>query len=310
MNEMIESQNEPSVEWDKAAQNLDLRKCLAEPDPLKIIFMGMTEGTVGALVSQGGAGKTYVGLEIAVAVAGGPNLLELKIGRHGPVSFFAAEDTLETLNYRMHHILSGISDKEAVQLSKNLKISSLSGSLPDLFEPSFAKWLLDQARGRKLIVLDTLRRFHTKDENSGGDMVQLLGILESICHKTGCSILFVHHTGKAAALNDQGSMQQASRGSSVLVDNIRGGQINLVGMSPAEAKKFAVSDDMRGHYVKFCSAKQNYAAPEPDRWLGRHAAQGGILLPVQLVERERTDGKDTSTKATSKPRNSKERSYG
>jgi len=71
------------------------------------------------------------------------------------------------------------------------------------------------------MVLDTLRRFHIEEENASGPMAQVIGRMEAIAAETGCSIIFLHHASKGAAMMGAGDQQQASRGSSVLVDNIR-----------------------------------------------------------------------------------------
>src|SRR5574337_1718566 len=77
------------------------------------------------------------------------------------------------------------------------------------------------AEGRRLMILDTLRRFHIEEENASGPMAQVVGHMEAIAADTGCSIVFLHHASKSAAMMGSGDQQQASRGSSVLVDNIR-----------------------------------------------------------------------------------------
>ncbi|VTM51671.1 replication protein A [Klebsiella quasipneumoniae] len=76
-----------------------------------------------------------------------------------------------------------------------------------------------------------------------------------------------------------GDIQQASRGSSVLVDNIRW-QSYLAGMTALEAKTYGISDDVRGQFVRFGINKVNYGERAPDRWLQRH--EGGVLKITAL----------------------------
>lgn len=82
-----------------------------------------------------------------------------------------------------------------------------------------------------------------------------------------------------------GDQQQASRGSSVLVDNIRW-QSYLSGMTPKEAEELGVNDGQRGYFVRFGVSKANYGAPFPERWLRRH--EGGVLKPAVLERRRKT----------------------
>jgi RecA-family ATPase len=145
---------------------------------------------------------------------------------------------------------------------------------------SWFDWTLERACGRRLMLIDTLRRIHVADENDGGEMAALLGQMERITARTGCSILFLHHTTKAAALNGQGDMQQASRGSSVLTDNIRW-QAFLGGMTKEEAKEHGIPEQERGQFVRFGIPKRNYGAPMPDLWLRR--GDGGVLVSADLA---------------------------
>uniref|UniRef100_A0A1I7Z8J6 DUF2384 domain-containing protein n=1 Tax=Steinernema glaseri TaxID=37863 RepID=A0A1I7Z8J6_9BILA len=82
------------------------------------------------------------------------------------------------------------------------------------------------AEGHRLMVLDTLRRFHIEEENASGPMAQ------------------------GAAMAGAGDQQQASRGSSVLVDNIRW-QSYLSGMTLAEAEEWGVDEGQRGFFVRY-----------------------------------------------------------
>ena len=79
-----------------------------------------------------------------------------------------------------------------------------------------------------------------------------------------------------------GDQQQASRGSSVLVDNIRW-QAYLSGMTAAEAETWGVDDNQRPYFVRFAVSKANYGSPFHERWLRRH--EGGVLKPVPLEKR-------------------------
>ena len=110
-------------------------------------------------------------------------------------------------------------------------------------------------------------------------MAGLLSQLERIVRLTGCTILFLHHSSKAAAMQGQGDVQQASRGSSVLVDNIRW-QSYMATMNRDEATKYGVDEDRRSFFVRWGVSKQNYGKPIAECWLQRH--EGGVLLPASL----------------------------
>lgn len=89
-----------------------------------------------------------------------------------------------------------------------------------------------------LIILDTLRMCHDLDENSGKDMAQLIDVMKNIAAESCCSIIFLHHVNKMSMFDGKSSeIAQASRGSSVLVDNIRW-QINMGCMSESIAQRY------------------------------------------------------------------------
>jgi RecA-family ATPase len=284
---------------DVALPRLDIRKSFTEQPPaMDFVLPGMIAGTVGALVAQGGAGKSWVALEIAIGVAGGPDLLGMQFPARGRVLYLPAEDPALAISHRLYaarEVVAGSVD----HLAETLEIVPLMGRAVDLLVPAWADAIERMATGMRLVVIDTLRRFHSGDENSAGEMARLLGVLEGICERTGASVLFLHHTAKGAALNGAGDAQQASRGSSVLVDNVRGGQFNLLGMTEADARVYGLDPDDRKSFVRLVQAKANFGPPMPDRWYRR--MDGGLLVPAQ-IERRDDDGRGEEAPRTRRER--------
>ncbi|WP_438501559.1 AAA family ATPase [Nitrosococcus oceani] len=62
----------------------------------------MVAGTVGALASPGGAGKSMLALQLAMQIAGGPDLLEVGEFPVGPVIYLPAEDPPAAIHHRLH----------------------------------------------------------------------------------------------------------------------------------------------------------------------------------------------------------------
>ena len=164
-------------------------------------------------------------------------------------------------------------------MAENARIIPLVGQTPDILNPIWQDILISYANDTLLLIIDTLRRFHSGDENDSSHMTRVIQALEHIASLTGCTILFLHHTSKAA-LQGGGGEQGASRGSSAITDNIRW-QANLSVMSEAEAEKRGVSPEDRKSFVKFTVSKANYGPPS-DAWLRR--GDGGILQPVTVPE--------------------------
>lgn len=255
------------------------------PKPLDFVLPGMLSGTVGALVSPGGAGKSMMALQLATLVAGGADLAGFDAAiPHGRVVILAAEDPAEALEHRLHALGGHLDASQRELVAESVDILPLLGYGFDVMTSEWYDWMLQQARGTRLLIVDTLRRIHTLDENDSGHMAGLLAQLERIVHLTGCTILFLHHSSKAAAMQGQGDVQQASRGSSVLVDNIRW-QSYMATMTRDEATKYSVDEDRRGFFVRWGVSKQNYGKPIAECWLQRH--EGGVLLPASLSEPRR-----------------------
>lgn len=272
---------------------LDLRSAVEnEPEPLDFVFPGFKSGTVGALVSPGGTGKTMLALQVAVTVATGADLLNLADMDSawrlvtGPVVFLTGEDPADVLDGRFHAIGRHLNTSQREAMYNNLAVAPLVGFSADMMSGEWRHWIENVTRGARLVVIDTLRRFHQLDENDGGHMAGLLAYMEQLCRANRTSVLFLHHTNKAGAFNS-GDAQQASRGSSVLTDNARF-QANLIGMGAAEAEIWGVDEECRRHFVRWSFPKLNYSAPISDRWYRRY--EGGVLKPAVLERQRKAKG--------------------
>lgn len=268
------------------------------PAPLDYVLPGLVRQSVGSLICAGGGGKSMLILQCAAAISLGTtapiSLTPLKKGR---CLIIPAEDMAQVLSSRLYYLAKyqKYTPKDLKILSYHLTIPDIIGSglSPNLCPREFDKVEFDWVDaistlgdGCRLIVLDTLRRFHLLDENNGGDMAQVIGAMEKVALNTGAAVVFLHHTNKGAALNGQSKMQQAARGSSVLTDNIRW-QAFLSAMDEEESQKKSVEEggtpiaDDRGYFVKYGISKQNYGPPIQEVWLQREK-EGGILFPVEL----------------------------
>ena len=227
-------------------------------------------------------------LQLAMQISGGPDWIGLgKLGR-GAVLYLPAEDPWPVLHQRLF-TLGGYLDAELrANVERDLRLIPLQGSSPNVLDSHWWEAIAIWAEGVRLVVIDTLRRFHDADENAACAMTLVLGQLERLAMLKGCAVLFVHHTSKSAVFQEAGDLQQASRGSSVLVDNIRW-QAYLATMTKKEAQQLGVSPDQSQHYVRFGVSKSNYVPPLPERWLMR--GEGGVLHPARLDVTRRAGGK-------------------
>lgn len=263
-----------------------------DPPPLDFVLPGLLGGTPGILIGSGGAGKSWLALELACLIAAGPelDLLGLKPIERGRVLYLGLEDPKSIVLHRMRALGVRLSHEQQELIAENLLLKSITGRLVDLINPKQRDALTRNSEGVRLLIIDTLSRAHQTDENSNSEMVKLLGSFERICSRTGCAILLVHHTRKGSS-GDGGERQHAARGASALVDNARWAAA-LDRMNEAEADQLADVDyspdplltlhirERRGFYAKMSFPKPNYGEPMMDRWLRRE--KGGVLVAARL----------------------------
>lgn len=263
------------------ADPMDLRTVMRNPQPeFDFVLPGMLAGTIGSLVAPGGVGKSFMSFELALLVGAGYDLLGLDISlKTGRVVMLCLEDPEDALRHRIHALGKYLPPEVREKMHEQVQVFPLVGKRTDIFDSSFFGWVQQTAKGTRLIIIDTLRRVHSEDENDSAKMSELLGKLEEIAKQERCAILFLHHTTKNAALGGQTDMQQASRGSSVLTDNIRW-QSYLAVMDEKDANAKGIPKADRRRYLRFGVSKQNYGPPLDELWLERR--EGGVLLPSSI----------------------------
>lgn len=271
---------------------IDLAKAFAdEPPVLDFIWPGFLAGTVGALVAPGATGKSYFTLEAAMSIAcsvAGGDLVKLAPVHTGRVVYMAGEDPAPALIRRIHAIGQHLPLSAREAIAENLTLEPIMGKRLNIMDDRHLARVVEYCADSRLIVLDTLSRIHQLDENSNGDMAQLVGTLEYVAATTGASVLYLHHVNKGSAREGQADQQQAARGASALIDNARWCGF-VAKMTEQEAGCLSAHgfsrlpiDDQRGYFVRFGVSKQNYDVTPCDRWYQRH--EGGVLLPIELRE--------------------------
>jgi hypothetical protein len=267
------------------------------PEPLDFVLPGLLAGTVGAVVSPGGTGKSMTVLELLLWLACGADLLGLEaMGavRMKPckVVYYAAEDPDVILRHRLFAMGAHLSPSERAAVRENLGVWTLLGHKQLLTDEKFRRGVIQRNKGARLIVCDTFRRFHNADENDSGDMSEVVSALEEIAVGTGAAVLYLHHANKGWVLNEGagGEQQQSSRGSSVLPDHTRW-QMHVVGMSEAQSQSAGVDAADRHRYCRLVFVKHNYSAKPADVWLQRDPATGVLLASALSPSADADNGK-------------------
>lgn len=269
----------------QVSTRLDLRAMAAsKPPEYDFVLPGFLRGSVGALVSPGGVGKSIFALtaaaSIACAVASGGDLMGLGIERRGRVVYLAGEDPENALHHRFRDLMNRFLAAQHDAIFDGLDIYNMIDADRDLLDDQWVDWLIGAAMGARLIIIDTLSRFHRVDENDSGDAKMLMRRMERIAVHTGAAVLFLHHVSKASAVSGTADTQQAARGSSVFVDDARWASF-LAGMTKAEAKELGYNDTDRRRFVRWNVCKHNYSAPLSDLWFKR--GKGGVLELLEHI---------------------------
>lgn len=262
-----------------------------EPPQLDFIWPGFLAGTVGALVAPGATGKSFWALEASMAVAcgvPGGDVLRLMPRHTGRVVYLAGEDPESVLIRRVHAIGMHLNQSAREAIAENLFIEPIMGKRLNIMNEAHLRRIIEYSADARLIVLDTLSRIHSLDENSNGDMARLVATLEHVSASTGASVLYLHHVNKGSAREGLTDQQHAARGASSLIDNARWCGF-IAKMTVDEANSLSdridrrpIGNDRRGFFVRFGVSKHNYDTAPPDQWYERR--DGGVLIPVELAE--------------------------
>lgn len=224
------------------------------------VIPGLLTGTVGALVGESGVGKTFLALEIGMAVACGPDLLRIRMPNHGTgkVVYFGKEDPIPELQQRIKSL-------EAVEgrLPSNFEVFSLFGINVNLMREDHLRVLSSRSRGARLVIFDTLSKFHNADENDNSQMAQVLGRFDQIANDTGAAVLFVHHVGHHQNRTGGPIKKRIGRGASAITDNSRW---------------TAFLENANGGKIRFGLSKANYSTKANDLFFQK--SETGVLLPA------------------------------
>lgn len=135
------------------------------PPSADFVLPGLVAGSVGALFSPGGTGKTFFLTEASIAVAcpiEGGDILHLQPQKHGRVVYFAAEDPALEIRRRIHSIGQHLTTAAQDAIADSLEMESVIGSRMNVVAERQLAKIISQTAGARLIVFDTLSRIHTR----------------------------------------------------------------------------------------------------------------------------------------------------
>lgn len=178
-------------------QPLDLTK---PPPPPQWLVEGLVSlGDVTLLAGPSGIGKSWLTMALSIATADNhQQFIGHDVKAHGPVLYIDQENPSDVIYNRMNRL--GLKNKQNIRYLWNANIR-LDRNPDELLDE-----VLDYRP--KLIVLDSLTRIHTQDENSAGAMATLFNEgIQPLARESGAAVLLIHHNNKMGAPRGSGDIE-------------------------------------------------------------------------------------------------------
>ena len=225
---------------------------------------------VGIIGGEPKCGKSFLALDLAVAVAAGvPCLRHFPAAQPGPVLMYAAEDAGHIVRSRLegiaraadtsfHHLDIAVIDVPALRLDHRADRQRLHDTV-------------ERLRPR-LLVLDPLVRLHRVDENAVAEIAPILAFLRDLQRRFHTAVGLVHHARKSAAARPgqalRGSSELHAWGDSNLYLRRRKGQIVMTvehRAAPGLADiALELADDGQGVALRLRHDTAHHDAPDND----------------------------------------------
>lgn len=190
----------PSITERLEAVALTTEQLKAMPAPPYVVDEVLVQGSLAVLYAPPGAYKTFIALDLGLAVASG-SWWHGRAVEPGPVVYVAAEGAgrlgLRVDAWQEHHRIYNFANPvHWLPLAVNLH------------DPSWASELAAYCaeRAAVLVVIDTLARCTVGvDENSAKDMGEVIAQVDAVKRASGACVLLVHHAGKDVSAGARGS---------------------------------------------------------------------------------------------------------
>lgn len=184
---------------------------LAKPEPqiewlIENIWVDKSRGLIAG---NPGVGKTWLALDMLLSVASGQLCLGKYQAKKGAVLLVEEEASELNLSRRLH-CMARARGLAGTDLS-NLHL--LTRQFTKIPEDAVELFHLMAGLDIKLVVFDSLRRFHGCDENSSSDMQKVLDAFARLSIMTEASIILIHHLAKGSRETDNRPIFERMRGS-------------------------------------------------------------------------------------------------
>lgn len=172
-------------------------------------------GTI--LGGQGGIGKSWLALELALAVARGEPWLGDFPTAKGRVLYLDEESSPQLLKRRLARLCAGRPVPGPDELEFRIQ-GGVNFSDP-MWVEQFAAGLRE--RPVSLIVVDCLREATPAEENSSSELAAMFANVKRIITECGCAVVFLDHESKQALVKDPDGTKQEANSSQLRGSNVK-----------------------------------------------------------------------------------------
>ena len=179
----------------------------SEPPPPIIDDGVLLDRSLLLIVGQPKANKSFLALNMGVAIASGTDFAGFTVVDKHRVLFLSAEGGYYSNRERIKTITADIDEADLHEIFFSTKVVPDLGNDADdtIFKECIEKYK------PKVLILDPFIRFHTADENSSSSMSNIFAKISKLIEEHDIAVILVHHEGKKPSNNSKGG-----RGSSVI----------------------------------------------------------------------------------------------
>ena len=161
----------------------------------------LREGETMNVIAAPKTGKSWLALDLAVAVAMGRPWLGIYDTVPGNVLIIDNELHAETSAHRLPKVVAARGMNVAA-IGDRIGVANLRGRLEDI-NGLAATLLALKPRGYKVIILDAFYRFMPigGDENSNATMAAIYNTIDAVADALGCCFVLIHHSSKGSQAN-------------------------------------------------------------------------------------------------------------
>jgi predicted ATP-dependent serine protease len=175
------------------------------------------EGAVVLLAGAAGSGKSFLGLQAALGLAGGGSAWGETVEPKGKVLYLGADTNPHMFGQRLALLSKGLSEEQLARVKENLYVNLDSGNLNT--DKNF--WMEILEVKARLIVVDCLVRYLRNNLDTDSARISPVFTYFRAYAGKGSSVIVLHHFNKSSRTGaDRQSLARQIRGSSDLIASV------------------------------------------------------------------------------------------